>query len=191
MRSLHTSSPVETRLETVFHLVLCLPEREPAPNLPRRLAALFRELSAETLDRPVDDLEDLICALWISHEDRTAEEVMGGAVEAMASGHLDQARSMLDYLTDRYPEWPEAWNKRATLAFMQNRDADSLADLERTLLLEPRHFGAVSGFAQICLRNGRLNEARAAFQVALAIDPHLDDVRAMVEELSPDLLMLH
>jgi tetratricopeptide (TPR) repeat protein len=191
MRSLHTSSPVETRLETVFHLVLCLPEREPAPNLPRRLGVLFRELSAEPLDRPADDLEDLIWALWISHEDRTAEEVMVGAVEAMASGHLDQARSLLDYLIDRYPEWPEAWNKRATLAFMQNRDADSLADLERTLLLEPRHFGAVSGFAQICLRNGRLNEARAAFQVALAIDPHLESVRAMVEELSPDLLMLH
>jgi Flp pilus assembly protein TadD len=109
----------------------------------------------------------------------------------MASGQLDQARSMLDYLIEHYPEWPEAWNKRATLAFMQNRDADSLADLERTLLLVPRHFGAVSGFAQICLRNGRLNEARAAFQVALAIDPHLEGVRAMVEELSPDLLMLH
>jgi hypothetical protein len=52
-----------------------------------------------------------------------------------------------------------------------------------TLRLEPRHFGAVSGFAQICLRRGYLEEARASFQMALRINPHLQGVGDIIEAL--------
>jgi tetratricopeptide (TPR) repeat protein len=178
-------------VDPVLHLVLDLPVMQPAPSLPRRLASLFRELSGSESQRSPDDIEDLIWALWISHEDQGAEEVMGAVVEAMASGALDRARPLLDHLTDRYPDWSEAWNKRATLSFIEKRDADSLRDIERTLKLEPRHFGAISGFGQICLRNGYLNEARAAFLVALSINPHLQGLREIVEDLDPQMLMLH
>jgi tetratricopeptide (TPR) repeat protein len=178
-------------IDPVFDLVLNVPVREPARTLPRRLASLFRELSAQSPERPADDIEDLIWALWISHEDRMAEEIMGAAVDAIATGALDKAKPLLDHLTDRYPEWSEAWNKRATLAFIEKRDAESLRDIERTLELEPRHFGAISGFGQICLRNGHLNEARAAFQIALSINPHLQGLREIIDDLDPQTLMLH
>jgi hypothetical protein len=56
---------------------------------------------------------------------------------------------------------------------------------------DPRHFGAVSGFGQICLRNGFLNEARAAFQVALSLNPHLQGLREIIDDLNPQTLMLH
>lgn len=178
-------------VDPVFRLVLELADREPAGNLPRRLQGLFRELQQPEPPRPADDIEDLIWALWISHEDRTAEEIMGAAVEAMASSDLAQARSLLDHLVERHPDWAEAWNKRATLAFIEKRDAESLPDLQRALELEPRHFGAVSGFGQICLRNGFLNEARAAFQVALSLNPHLQGLREIIDDLNPQTLMLH
>jgi tetratricopeptide (TPR) repeat protein len=178
-------------LDPVLRLILGLPSRLPAPQAPRRLAALFRELQDDELRRPADDIEDLIWALWISHENEAAEEVMMAAVEALASGALDQARKLLDHLVLHYPDWSEAWNKRATLAFIEKRDAESLKDIGRTLELEPRHFGAVSGFGQICLRHGHLNEARAAFQMALTINPHLRGLREMIRDLSPRKLMLH
>lgn len=185
----HARSPL--RVDPVFQLILDFGLREPAPSLPRRLSALFRELSLDEPSRPADDLEDLIWALWISHEDRTAEETMGAAVEALESGALADARGYLDALVQQYPNWSEAWNKRATLAFIEKRDADSLRDLEEALRLEPRHFGAISGFGQICLRHGYLNEARAAFQVALTINPHLQGLREIIDDLSPEVLMLH
>jgi tetratricopeptide (TPR) repeat protein len=186
-RHVRSSLPVDP----VFQLILDVGIREPAPNLPRRLTALFHELALEEPRRSADDIEDLIWALWISHEDRTAEETMGAAVEALEAGELDEARGFLDILVEQYPDWSEAWNKRATLAFIEKRDAESLFDLERTLELEPRHFGAISGFGQICLRHGLLNEARAAFQVALAINPHLQGLREIIDDLSPEVLMLH
>ncbi|MGO4570660.1 hypothetical protein [Microvirga sp. 2TAF3] len=178
-------------LDPVFRLILDLPYRAPAPGMPGRLTGLFRELSQNEAERPAEDIEDLIWAIWASHEDRVAEETMGAAIEALASGALKQARPLLDHLVSRHPDWAEAWNKRATLAFIENRDADSLRDIAQTLELEPRHFGAVSGFGQICLRHGHLNEARAAFQIALSINPHLEDLREILEDLAPQNLMLH
>ena len=178
-------------VDPVFQLILEAPMRKPAPSLPRRLTGLFRELSAAELTRPAEEIEDLIWALWTSHKERVAEETMAAAIEAMASGALQKAKPLLDHLVAAYPDWAEAWNKRATLAFIEKRDAQSLLDIAEALKVEPRHFGAISGFGDICLRHGRLNEARAAFQIALAINPHLEELRDMLESLSPRNLMLH
>ena len=120
-----------------------------------------------------------------------ATEIMAEAIEGMEVGALDAARILLDDLTERYPDWAEAWNRRATLCFIEKRDADCLADIERTLALEPRHFGAISDFGHVCLRNGHLNEARAAFQIALSINPHLEELSEILEDLAPHNLMLH
>jgi Tfp pilus assembly protein PilF len=178
-------------VDPVFQLVLEAPRRKPGPSLPKRLTGLFRELSSAEPVRPAEEIEDLIWALWTSHKERVAEETMAAAIEAMASGTLKQARPLLDHLVAAYPDWAEAWNKRATLAYIETRDEDSLEDIRRTLELEPRHFGAMSGFGQICLRNGHLNEARAAFQVALRVNPHLEGIRELLDDLDPQLLMLH
>ncbi|MCB8819344.1 tetratricopeptide repeat protein [Microvirga rosea] len=178
-------------LDHVFGLVLELPSRRPAPGVPARLERLFCELSQSEGVRPPEDVEDMIWAIWASHEDEAAEEAMGAAIEALASGALKKARPLLDDLIARHPDWPEAWNKRATLSFIEKRDTDSLNDIAQTLELEPRHFGAISGFGQICLRHGRLNEARAAFQIALSINPHLTDLREILDDLAPQNLMLH
>ena len=178
-------------LDPVFHLILDLSAHKPAPGVPTRLRELFGELSEVASAEAAQEVEELIWTLWTSHEDRDAEEIMAEAIEGMEVGALDAARILLDDLTERYPEWAEAWNRRATLCFIEKRDVDCLADIERTLALEPRHFGAISDFGHVCLRNGHLNEARAAFQIALSIHPHLYDLSEILEDLAPRNLMLH
>jgi tetratricopeptide (TPR) repeat protein len=181
-----------SRIDAVLEIVVGLHTRGPDASLPRRLGPLFRELALEPPPRDPDEIEDMIWAHWIAHHDVSSSAAMAAAIEAMGAGAFDLARPMLDRLVAREPSWAEAWNKRGTLAFVEKRDGDALADIEQTLLLEPRHFGAVSGFGQICLRAGRLAEARAAFQVALAINPHLLGVREAIEELgSTPHLRLH
>lgn len=174
---------IHARIDEVFALVMTLADRKPGPELPRRLDALFRDLLRSEPVRPSAETLDLIWALWISHPDDDAAVSMAAAVEAMAAEDFDIAGAVLDELVVRHPRWSEAWNKRATLAFVREEDADALFGIEQTLLLEPRHFGAVSGFGQICLRHARWPEAKAAFQTALAINPHLQGLREAIAEI--------
>jgi hypothetical protein len=133
----------------------------------------------------------LIWAIWIDHRDSEASHRMIAAVEAIAAGARDLAKPILDTLVADFPTWPEAWNKRATLAFIERRDVESIADIVRTLELEPRHFGAILGFAQICLRHGRVLEAKAAFEVALGLNPHIAGLPDVVKDLAVSMRTLH
>jgi predicted Zn-dependent protease len=149
----------------------------------RRLDVLFKELRRADPVRDPDEVVELIWAMWIAHPEQRATSSMIAAVEAMAAGARDLARPILDRLVDEFPEWAEAWNKRATLAFIEKRDNDSMSDIARTLELEPRHFGAIVGFGQICLRHNRPQEAKAAFEVALRLNPHMDGLADIVADL--------
>jgi tetratricopeptide (TPR) repeat protein len=181
----------QSRLDRVLGLVLGAKTRAPASHLPKRLNGLFRELGkAEPANDP-DDIEDLIWALWISHPEGRAATAMANACEAMAMGAFDLAKPILDELVARYPDWPEAWNKRAILAFIAKQDEACLDDIERTLRLEPRHFGAISGFAQICVRQRRPVEAKAALTIALEIDPHLRGLREIIDRLDSPRAAMH
>jgi len=164
--------------------------RHPAPsprNAPeRRLADLFCTLAAT--DDPVlaGEAEDEIWALWTSHEDAALEQRLDRAIHHIAAREFEPALPLLDALLADRPDYVEAWNKRATLYFLMDRDRDSVADILRTLALEPRHFGAICGFAQICLRHGLRAEALAAFESALAINPHMPGPRAAVDTLNAE-----
>ena len=167
-----------TRLEgelvdRVFALAVTALARRPDAGAPSRLRALFQQLAMARPPRPADDIEELIWAIWIGHRDERAALSMAVIAETIARGETDLARPMLDALITEHPDWAEAWNKRATLSFIAEEDAAAVADIGETLRLEPRHFGALAGFGQICLRNGRPLEARALFLTALRINPHL------------------
>ena len=170
--------------EDTLKLVLSAPSRKPARSLSRRLDALFGRL-ARAPDAPAaSQIEDVIWGIWMSNEDQDAEERLERATRAMANGDDDEAEALLDELVATHPDFAEAWNKRATLYFRQRRDAESVRDIARALELEPRHFGAICGFGQICLRHGDGVMALFAFDAALRINPHLGSIRAAVEELA-------
>ena len=171
-------------IDAVFPLIMELRQRHPAASQPKRLDALFRELSNIKPSRDPDEIEDLIWAIWIGHANERAAADMAAVAEAMAAGAYDLAHAVCDRLVAEYPDWAEAWNKRATLGFIGRQDARSLLDIAEALRLEPRHFGAVAGFGQICLRQQRPREASAAFQMALAINPHLQGVAEIVREIA-------
>jgi len=149
----------------------------------KRLDALFRDLLKETPPRDAEETGDLIWALWTNHADAAATDAMQKAIGLIIAKETAPARAALDALCRTYPDWAEAWNKRATLAFIELRDADAVADIVETLAREPRHFGALAGFGQIALRNGHPAAALAAYETALALNPHLAELASAAREL--------
>jgi Tfp pilus assembly protein PilF len=172
--------------EDTLKLILSLPGRKPARSLPRRLDGLFAALARASGPPEASRIEDLIWAAWMSHEDAAAEENLERAARAIAAHDHAEAEAILDELVQAHPGYAEAWNKRATLYFRMGRDGESVRDIGRTLALEPRHFGAICGFGQICLRHGDRTTALFAFDAALRINPHLGAVRAVFEELAAE-----
>jgi tetratricopeptide (TPR) repeat protein len=163
--------------------LLALSAEPPAAGRSRRLDALFRDLVKPDPPRDAEETGDLIWALWTSHTDLAATEAMQKAIGQIVAKEPEAARATLDRLCAAYPDWAEAWNKRATLAFIEARDADAVADIVETLAREPRHFGALAGFGQIALRQGHPAAALAAYERALALNPHLDELAAAAEDL--------
>lgn len=104
------------------------------------------------------------------------------ATQDIAARRYDVAETRLTILLRRAPEFAEAWHKRATLYYLLGRDNDCLADIRRTLELEPRHFAAMLHFAEILLGSGASDEARFAFFAALSLHPHLTRARAVLAD---------
>jgi tetratricopeptide (TPR) repeat protein len=188
--STQSAAFIPSRIDAVLRLAVSATSRAPASHLPRRLNELFRQLGQLAPTTAPDDLEELIWALWISHADEDAAERMASACDAIVRGTFDVAATLLDDLVTRFPDWAEAWNKRALVAYIQHRDAEALADMARVLAIEPRHFGALAGFGQLCLRLSHLHEARAAFTIALQFNPHLQGVAELIAQISEQVSVL-
>jgi tetratricopeptide (TPR) repeat protein len=167
--------------DDTLHLVAHLAERRPAPALPARLDQLFRHLALPECD--ADRLEDEIWRLWMHHPHRRAARAIDRAASEIAAQHFDLAETRLAGLLRACPDFPEAWNKRATLYYLQGRDAESVHAIHHTLELEPRHFGALCGLGEILLSRGETQAALFVFQAALRVNPHLDEVRTRAQRL--------
>ena len=151
------------------------------------LASLFEKLQLMEPGRESQRVENEIWEIWCHHEEPEAVDAMEQVVEALSRGSLADANEGLNRMVRRWPTWAEAWNKRATLRFVEERDLESMEDIQRTRQLEPRHFGAISGFGQLCMRAGDVSSAVVAFERAVRLNPNFEDIRKAITYLEREL----
>ena len=130
--------------------------------------------------------EDKIWKFWLS--DGSSEnnniEMMRG-VDLMQKGKLDDALKLFLKLSESDPNWAEPINKIATIRYLQGDLYGSIRDIQLTLELEPRHFGAIAGLAQINLALGRYTDALKNLDFAIDIHPYIG-----IKNLKPIILDL-
>lgn len=170
--------------DQTLKLIATYAERQPSPVLPTRLDPLFQHLAGTTIPQEASQTEDRIWELWMTHPNAAASRVLDQAASDIAARRYDIAETRLAKLLRTRPDFPEAWNKLATLHYMLERDQESVHEIHRTLQLEPRHFGAICSFAEICLGQGDRDAALFAFRVALRVNPHLAQVARTVAALA-------
>ncbi|MGI9354475.1 MAG: tetratricopeptide repeat protein, partial [Rhizobiaceae bacterium] len=98
-----------------------------------------------------------------------------------------KALDLLDQVVTMRPNYAEGFNQRATLHFMMKNYSKSIADIERTLALEPRHFGALAGLANILEQLGEKKRAMETWYRALAVYPTMKSAQAAVLRLEEEL----
>jgi len=149
-----------------------------------RLSSLFEGLAAAKTGLEAEPIEDRIWQLWVASDDDAVDGAMAAGIQAMNSGDGAGALGAFNEAIAANPDFAEAWNKRATLYYLLRRYAESVADIERTLELEPRHFGALSGLALIREKQNRPFEALEALERASQIHPQLSNLREWVDRLT-------
>jgi tetratricopeptide (TPR) repeat protein len=174
-------------LAAAAFLALALAGGAAADQNDPRLDGLFARLRATQSPLEARALESLIWDAWLFTEDDDVRLLVRQGTALMEQGQLALALAAFNGVVERAPRFAEGWNKRATVFFLMDDYDSSLADIERTLALEPRHFGALSGLGQIYLGLDRKSLALKAFEAALKVDPHLAGARAAVEALKKAL----
>ncbi len=163
---------------------------EPVQKPPTRaevLDKLFGRLAKATDPDEAQGIAGIVQQIWMKSGSDTADLLMTRVVAAINNNRHDVADALLGQILELQPDWAEAWNKRATLRFLDDDDAGSMEDISHVLALEPRHFGAISGMGFILERHGENKAALTALRRAMEIYPENPEVRKAVDKLTPDV----
>jgi tetratricopeptide (TPR) repeat protein len=148
-----------------------------------RLDPLFEKLKAAGDAREAQIYEAAIWQVWLEPSDGAANSLMRLGLDAQNRGDMFGAYAIFDAIVGLKPDYAEGWNRRATVLFLLDRLDESRKDAEKTLELEPRHFGALSGLGMIAMRQNQPEKALEALEKALALNPQMANVRGQVEQL--------
>ncbi|WP_128923527.1 tetratricopeptide repeat protein [Bradyrhizobium guangxiense] len=163
------------------------PAKLPKVDRTKNLDFLFGALKAAPDEVSAKHVEARIWAIWLQTPSDTAALLMSRAKTAVDAKKIEVAIKLLDSVIKLRPDYIEAWNRRATLYYMQNDYGRSLADIQQVLIREPRHFGALAGLGMIMQEVGDEKRALDAYRKALAVNPHLekipDQVKALTEKV--------
>lgn len=152
-----------------------------------RLEPLFEQLLTVDDKAVIVATERQIWGIWHESGSDTIDLLMQSGIHAMNRGDHAEAVEQFTAVVEIAPKFAEGWNKRATAHYLAGNYDASVADIARTLELEPRHFGALSGLGLIYDAIDQPEGALRAYRRALAVHPHLQHPRRRVEALKKEL----
>ena len=152
-----------------------------------RLDALFERLAGAEADADLTRSENEIWRIWLESHDEAVDKRMAGGIHALGRRELARALACFDAAVEAAPGFAEAWNKRATVYWLMGAFDASLSDIDRTLALEPRHFGALSGLAMIHEARGHTFEALEALEKLTRVHPQMPGLTQRIDQLTRQL----
>ncbi len=154
-----------------------------ADQTDRRLEPLFETLKSSQDALELLEAESEIWNIWFESGDEVVDGMMAQAAAYVRAGDLMRAEEVYSDVIGKLPEFSEGWNRRATVRYYLGDHDGSLADIEATLRLEPRHFGAIWGLGMIMGAQRDYERAILAFERLLEIKPGASDARPRIDML--------
>ena len=146
-----------------------------------RLADVGTMKDADKLVARLDDeypiirelTEKALWQIWGRSGDAAVDAQYARGVEQMGASQLDEAVATFSNIIQKKPAFAEAWNKRATIYYLQGKFDLSMKDCDEVLKRNRNHFGALSGYAQMFARLGDPDRAIDYYERALKVYPHM------------------
>lgn len=165
------------------------PDRMPttADEKSKLLADLYAHLAAADSAESAKKVQATIERLWGYTGSDTVALLMQRAAKALGAKDHDGALKFMDYVVLLAPDFAEGFNRRAFIHFSRNDMASAVGDLRRALALEPNHFKALDGLAQIWRQMGNSKAALTVVKQLLEVHPYWEGAAKMAEELAREV----
>ena len=146
------------------------------------LEALFEGLRGADAEAAVQ-IESRIYDIWSKSGSASMDLLLDRGRQALQAGNTALAVEHFTALIDHAPGFAEGYNARATAFFHDGKFGLSLADIQQTLAINPRHFGAMSGLALILEEIGQPEEALEVWREVEKLHPHREGLNDAVTRL--------
>ncbi|PPR46650.1 MAG: hypothetical protein CFH19_01068 [Alphaproteobacteria bacterium MarineAlpha5_Bin9] len=141
-----------------------------------RLNDLFQELKKSSNEQQINEITGKIWDIWLETNDVQIEKYFTQGLKYLNSNNYQLAIISFTKVININPNFAEAWNKRATVYYILGDFDSSVSDIEKTLKLEPRHFGALDGLALIFLSIQDYQNAYKIYDRILKIFPNNSNI---------------
>lgn len=147
----------------------------PAPDHQAELAELTDQVQDAEGEAEARDIASRMWQLWTDAPNEQAQAILDRGMERRTAFNFLGALEDFNALVEYCPEFAEGYNQRAFVYYLNGEFDSALKDLDHALGLSPAHIGALSGRALTLMGLSRLEEAREALQIALALNPWLPE----------------
>ena len=161
-------------ISRIFVFFIIIPISFPHKAYSSELDNLFLKLKLSDNAVLARNYESKIWKIWLnSGSNDASNNQMQIGLKLMENGQLVHAQKVFEELSIKDPNWAESYNKIATIKFLKGDYSGSINDIQKTLKLEPRHFGAISGLVQINIILKNYEQALKNLEYVLKIHPNI------------------
>ena len=158
----------------IFLFFIIIPISFPHKAYSSELDNLFLKLKLSDNAVLARNYESKIWKIWLnSGSSDASNNQMQIGLKLMENGQLVHAQKVFEEISIKDPNWAESYNKIATIKFLKGDYSGSINDIQKTLKLEPRHFGAISGLVQINIILKNYEQALKNLEYVLKIHPNI------------------
>ena len=153
----------------IIFFCICFPLKADQYDL--RLKNLFNQLQETEIETEIESITIDIWDIWHETNDPKISSDFFKGIGLMHNGNLETSINYFTKVIETNPNFAEAWNKRATAYYLLGNFDKSMLDINETLKLEPRHFGAMDGMALIFLHQEKFTKVLEIYDEIIKIFP--------------------
>lgn len=161
---------------------LAAPAAKPVPTMVTE-EQLFAQLKKAQSAEEAHPIEEKLEGMFRASGSASVDLLMTRAQAAAAADDKAVARKLVDSITKIAPNYAEGWRSRAAMEREANDDTAALVSLQKAVLLNPRHFDALTELGSMLEEYGDKAGALKLYRRALELDPQLEGAARHVKSL--------
>ena len=167
----------------IFIYILLFLNQSFADERKSELNKLFKKLQSNNSSLSLE-VEQKIWKIWSTHpQKQDLTNLLNKGSKFLKNNQLYEAKKIFTKVIEKDPNWPEAWNKRATVLYLLGEFKKSQQDIDKVLELEERHFGALAGQGLVNIQLKNYEKAINSYKKVQEIYPSMKSPEIMIKEI--------